>query len=299
LHKLFARRPSAAMLVAVTALVSSLTGPAIADEVARIAQSITSSQQIRTGAVNGADVRNESLTGGDILNGSLRTEDIGTAQVTAADIATDAVRGDKILSDSIDDSDIQDNTLRGADILEASLGQVPSAGRADLATKADSAVKADSATVADTAASADQATQADRATVAESAENVITFNTTIPVGDDVTLGTSGAVSVIGSCRGGGPNPTEAYVIAETTKTGSYLTSFDSRDADFGPATPEGSRRLRNPGAADGGGGRTISDASIDDVGVGHPDGEELAGNVQTIADDGAGTCLFTGYLIAR
>jgi hypothetical protein len=125
------------MLVALTALVSSLAGPAAADQVARIAQSITSTEQIKNGIITSADIKNETINTTDVLNGGLTTEDIGTGQVTAADIADDAVRGDKVAGGTLDGSDVKDNSLTGEDVNEGSLGTVPSANSANNAGTVD------------------------------------------------------------------------------------------------------------------------------------------------------------------
>ena len=59
------RRPSPALLIAVTALVSSFAGPAVADQVAGVARVIT-----------GKSIKNNSVTGRDIKNASLTSKDL-------------------------------------------------------------------------------------------------------------------------------------------------------------------------------------------------------------------------------
>ena len=65
------RRPSPAAVLALIALVFAMAGTGIAAK----SYVITSSSQIRNGAVSGADVRNSSLTGSDVKNRSLTAAD--------------------------------------------------------------------------------------------------------------------------------------------------------------------------------------------------------------------------------
>jgi hypothetical protein len=213
--KLLSRRPSAAMLVAMTALVSSLAGPAAADQVARIAQSVTG-DQVRDGSITGSDIRNESVTGSDIRNGSLTTQEIGTGQVHTSDLGDNAVRGDKIQANTIDSSDLQndalrgedvfDNTLTGNDIAESTLGKVPSAARADGAASVDTEIPIRRVTAA--------------------------------VGQDVTLATFGPFTLQGNCsdefgeeRGKSADRAVTYSIA-TSQDDAAVDGFNDEDADF-------------------------------------------------------------------
>lgn len=134
----FMKRPSPAMLVAMTALVASFAGPAVADEVARMASHI-SGKHIKNGTVTGADVRNNTLSSPDFRNGGIFSRDIGTGQVHTVDLGDNAVRGDKIQANTIDGSDIIDNVLGGREINENSLTKVPSAANADKADTSDNA----------------------------------------------------------------------------------------------------------------------------------------------------------------
>jgi hypothetical protein len=118
------------MLVAMTALVASFAGPAVADEVATIAKTI-SGKQIKNNSVTTGDIKNGSLTGEDIRDGGIATGDIGTGQVQTPDLGDNAIRGDKVQANTLDSSDLIDNTLTGGDIDESTLGQVPNARQAD------------------------------------------------------------------------------------------------------------------------------------------------------------------------
>ncbi len=73
-------KPSPAMAVALLALVFSMAGTGLA---ARYV--ITSSKQIKNGAVSGADVKNSSLTGSDIKNKSVTGSDVKDGSLSAND----------------------------------------------------------------------------------------------------------------------------------------------------------------------------------------------------------------------
>lgn len=66
-------RPGPAMVVALLALVFAMAGTGLAAR----SYVVSSSKQIKDGAVTGADVKNSSLTGGDVKNGSLSAQDLG------------------------------------------------------------------------------------------------------------------------------------------------------------------------------------------------------------------------------
>jgi hypothetical protein len=61
------------MVVALFAVVFAMAGTGLAART----YVVSSSQQIKDGAVTGADVKNSSLTGGDVKNGSLSVKDLG------------------------------------------------------------------------------------------------------------------------------------------------------------------------------------------------------------------------------
>ena len=199
---LIPHKPSAAMLVAVTALVSSFAGPAVADEVAQIAQSITSSKQIKNGSVTGADVKNNSLTTTDLLDGSVQSADIGTGQVGTSELAPDSVRGDKIPANSVDGSDIQDGSLDGRDIELGTLGKVPSAQKADTVDSI-------------------QGTQP------------LFWSRALSTGQSVVLDQVGPFTFRGECVDAGASGVQARVTVTTSQNNSYIYSSDSTtDDDF-------------------------------------------------------------------
>lgn len=71
----------AALVVALTALVVALGGTALATSYV-----ITSSSQIKDGAVTGADVKDRSLTGTDLKDGSVASVDVKDGSLAGADV---------------------------------------------------------------------------------------------------------------------------------------------------------------------------------------------------------------------
>jgi hypothetical protein len=111
------RRPTPAMLVAITALISSLAGPAIADQAASIAKSISGST-IKKGSITSKQVKDRSIKGADVARNALGGTEVNEAKLakvpaaTAADSAalaanaTHAVNADKATTaDKASDSD--------------------------------------------------------------------------------------------------------------------------------------------------------------------------------------------------
>jgi hypothetical protein len=226
MRKFTPRRPSAAMLVAATALVSSLAGPAAADEVARIAQSITSSKQIENGTVTGADIKNGSVSTTDLLDGAVQSADIGTGQVQTSEIGDNAIRGDKVQANTIDSSDLQDNALRGPDVLdnsltgadldEGSLGQVPGASRADRAGSAENADNAGNA-----------------GSLGPNRAGAVFTNARMSVGESGVIARSGPFVFRGTCEAGSGEAPDVGVRAEIEVESTVDNSFfDSGDEDF-------------------------------------------------------------------
>lgn len=131
-------RPSPAMAVAGVALMSSFAAPAIADDVAKIAKTIT-----------GSDIKNGTVTGADLRNKTVRAADIGNGAVTGDQIKTNSVPGADILDESLTGSDVKDGSITGTEVHESTLDIVPAASRAGKADVADRAFKADDAETLD------------------------------------------------------------------------------------------------------------------------------------------------------
>ena len=90
------RRPSPAMIVAITALVSSFAGPAIADQAATIAAKVNGSK-IKNRSISGNKLKNNTITGKQVNEGTLgKVPSAGSADsATNATNATNAVNATK------------------------------------------------------------------------------------------------------------------------------------------------------------------------------------------------------------
>ena len=108
------RRPSPAMIVALTALFVSLSGV---------------SYGVATGFIDSREIKNNEVRSIDIRNNEVRTRDLRNNEVRGVDIRNSTVQG----------RDIALNTVTGDDVREDTLQKVPSALLADSATKAASA----------------------------------------------------------------------------------------------------------------------------------------------------------------
>lgn len=224
MRKKLTRRPSAAMLVAMTALVSSFAGPAVADQVAQVASHLTG-KQIKNGSITHADIKNGTISAPDIRDGGIQTQNIGTFQVQTADIAPDSVRGDKIPRNTIDESDIQadaigsrhviNNSLLGDDIIESSLGTVPNAANA---------------------ANAAEAHHADRADSAAAVDNIQHWNVALALGESEQVAEAGPLSLHLGCEDDGGGSAELRLYVQTTEPNTLLAGTDSRTGGSDPAT---------------------------------------------------------------
>ncbi len=297
------RRPSAAMLVAATALVSSLAGPAVADEVAHIAQSITSSKQIKNGSVTGADIANGSVSASDLRDGGVQSADIGTGQVQTSELGDNAVRGDKIQPNTIDSSDLQDNALRGPDVLdnsltgadidEGSLGKVPNAAFADNAANLGGR------------GAGEYALKSDLAGVGYVAEQ-------FAPGEEVTVAEGGGVRIFATCdedvsgpdRSSGRNrdasprggPTGARLFIDgTVDDVAYDDNNGPEDTDF-DAEDGPSQLFQDDGRSAGGQEIEVTDSGAGVTAVA-PDGTVVAFNDYALGNNLAGdegSCFVSG-----
>jgi hypothetical protein len=114
LSRFLARRPSAAMLVALLALFLSLGGV---------------SYGVATGFIDSREIKDNTIRSKDIRNSTIRTQDLRNNEIRGFDIRNSTVRG----------IDVALNTLTGADIDESKLGKVPEATKADTAASATAA----------------------------------------------------------------------------------------------------------------------------------------------------------------
>jgi hypothetical protein len=237
------RRPSPAMAVAFIALLAALSGTAIA------------------------------LPGKNTVDSG----DLKKNAVKASDIARNAVTGPKIRNGAVNGGKVQDNSLTGADINESTLGQVPSADRANAANSANTANTANSANTANRANSA-----ADADTVVKSGG----FKA-LSEGESTTLFSRGPLSVVARCSASAAN-TLAETFIATSVDGSVFSSWFDASESFGPGTAETARQLSSD--TDGPGGGIGSNGWY--VSADAPGTDGLIGMIGILVNADANRCQF-------
>jgi hypothetical protein len=116
------------------------------------------------------------------LGGGAYALSVPAHSIGAKQLKRNAATAAKIKNGAVASAKVRDDSLTGADILESSVGQVPSAAKADSATSADSAKSADLAQTAASATMADAAVSADTAkSVADSSVGAAALKTTFTV----------------------------------------------------------------------------------------------------------------------
>ena len=128
-RRLLARRPSPAMIVAVVALVSSLTGGAVAATLVTgddIARNAVTSQHIANGKVNGKDLKDNAVKTADVADGTLLAQDFQAGQLPAGGTGPQGQPG----ADGTDGTDGADgadgaNGANGANGLDGEDGRSP------------------------------------------------------------------------------------------------------------------------------------------------------------------------------
>jgi hypothetical protein len=158
--------------------------------------------------------------------------DLKKNAVKASDIARNAVTGPKIRNGAVNGAKVQDNSLTGADINESTLGQVPSADRANAAN---------SANTANTANSANTANRANSAADADTVLRTGGFRA-LSEGESTTLFSRGPLSIVARCSASGVSTVAETFIASSVD-GSVFSSWFESSESFGPGTAEIDRRL--------------------------------------------------------
>lgn len=122
-------QPTPAFVVAIIALVVSMSGTAVA--VTALAPNSVKSKHIVNGqvkakdlgadSVRGAKVQDASLTGADVADGSLAGADVTDGSLAGADVTDESLAGTDVQDGSLTGADVQDNSLTGADVNESTL----------------------------------------------------------------------------------------------------------------------------------------------------------------------------------
>ena len=209
--KLKLHRPSPAMAVAGVALVSSFAAPAFADDVARVARTITGNS-IKNGTVTGADLKNRTIRAADIARGAVGGAQVKTGSITGSDVRNESLTGD----------DVKDGSVTGTEIAEGTLGTVQSAATAATAATAGSAgnaASADSAKLAERALKADDAATlgGKSADAFVPAGRVVAGKAEMKVGDEPkTVVEFNGYAVTGQCTAGESGPVANMVITNVS-----------------------------------------------------------------------------------
>jgi hypothetical protein len=122
-------QPTPAFVVAIVALVVSMSGTAVA--VTALAPNSVKSKHIANGqvkakdlgsdSVRGAKVQDASLTGADVADGSLAGADVTDGSLAGADVTDESLSGGDVQDASLTGADVQDDSLTGADVNESTL----------------------------------------------------------------------------------------------------------------------------------------------------------------------------------
>ena len=95
-RRLLARRPSPAMVVAVVALISSLTGGAVAATLitsSDIAKNAVKSKHIKNKGVKGKDLKGNAVKSKHVRDGSLLSDDFAAGQLPAGEVGPQGPAG--------------------------------------------------------------------------------------------------------------------------------------------------------------------------------------------------------------
>lgn len=134
------RRPrlTYANVVATLALFVAVGG-AGAYAAGQLAPKSVGERQLRPGAVTAEKLRKNAVIAPKIKALAVKQGKIANGAVSGAKLANGAVSGDKLADGVVTNSKLADGAVTGDKVDESSLGQVPSAARADFAANADSA----------------------------------------------------------------------------------------------------------------------------------------------------------------
>ena len=131
-------RPTYANLTSTLALLLALgTGGAYA--ASQLAPRSVGERQLRPGAVTPDKIRKNAVTAPKIKALAVKEGKLAGGAVSASKLANGAVTGEKLANGAIGTEKIGPEAVTGEKVNEASLGQVPSAAKADFATNAESA----------------------------------------------------------------------------------------------------------------------------------------------------------------
>jgi hypothetical protein len=133
-----APRLTYANVVATAALFVALTG-AGAYAAAQLAPKSVGERQLRPGAVTADKLRKNAVTAPKIKAAAIKQGKLAGGSVTAPKLTPGAVEASSLATGAVTNEKIAPDSVTGEKVVEGTLGQVPSAARADFAAAAESA----------------------------------------------------------------------------------------------------------------------------------------------------------------
>jgi len=112
-------QPTPAFVVAIIALLVSMSGTAVA--VTALAPNSVKSKHIVNGQVKAKDLGSDSVRGAKVLDASLTGADVADGSLAGADVTDASLAGADVTDESLTGADVQDDSLTGADVNESTL----------------------------------------------------------------------------------------------------------------------------------------------------------------------------------
>ncbi|HEX5375998.1 MAG TPA: hypothetical protein VFW48_07555 [Solirubrobacterales bacterium] len=131
-------KPTYANVVSTLALFVALSG-AGAYAASQLPPKSVGEPELRPGAVTAEKLRKNAVIAPKIKALAVKQGKIANGAVSGAKLADDAVGGEKLAEGAVTTSKLANGAVTGEKVDESSLGQVPSAAKADFATAAESA----------------------------------------------------------------------------------------------------------------------------------------------------------------
>lgn len=131
-------RLSYANVVSTLALFIALSG-ASAYATSQLANKSVGEPQLRPGAVTADKIRKNAVTAPKIKAAAIKQGKLADGSVTAAKMTLNSVASGSLAANAVTNEKIAPDVITGDKVVESTLGQVPSASKADFATSAESA----------------------------------------------------------------------------------------------------------------------------------------------------------------
>lgn len=112
-------QPTPALVVAMIALLTALSGSAVAASL--ISANTVVSKSIVNGEVRSKDLAADSVRSGKVKDASLTGADVQDASLTGADVQDESLTGTDVQDGTLAGADVTDNSLSGDDVNESTL----------------------------------------------------------------------------------------------------------------------------------------------------------------------------------